>query len=118
VDSSRRLDLRAELGFFTDEVPNDAERMHGLTLTASEQLDGLLARVCRLLQTSKPSVAASQFTKWYCRSLVAVLYEFSVLGIARSATLRDISVLFPGEPLFAIHCNGRTVPVTDSTRES
>jgi len=111
--------LHRQLGFTTEiVVPDDVERLHGAMLTSPEQVQLLIERVSRILGTDKPSVAASQFTKWYCRSLIAVLYEFSVLGIARSATLRDVSVLFPLDPPLAVHCNGRVSPVTAATRES
>src|SRR5690606_34692819 len=101
------------LGFLTEEPAIGLERVYGPTLTSPEEAKMLLDRVGGLLQTDKPAVAASQFTKWYCRSMIAVLYEFSVLGIARSASLRDVSVLFPGEPPFAVYCGGRAVPVSE-----
>lgn len=110
--------VHTQLGLLLEDAPEGVERLHGTALTAPEQVKLLLDRFAASLQTEKPAVAASQFTKWYCRSLVAILYDFSVLGIARSATLRDVSVLFPGDPPFAVHCGGRAVPVTEATRES
>jgi ferric iron reductase protein FhuF len=108
------------LNFFIDEVySEDVDRLHGLTLASPDRVQALLGRVSQALQVEKPAVAASQFTKWYCRSLTSVLYEFSVEGIARAASLRDVTVLFPGEPPFAVLCSGRAVPVADdASRES
>jgi ferric iron reductase protein FhuF len=105
-------------GFWTSDVPEDIERLSGPMLTSPSQAEAMLDRFCRVLRTEKRSIAASQFTKWYCRSSMAVLYDFSINGIARSASLRDISVLFPGEPLIAVSCSGRAVPVTEAARES
>ncbi|MCI3923746.1 (2Fe-2S)-binding protein [Paenibacillus sp. TRM 82003] len=118
------LSVPRQLNFVTADEPEPfgegCDRLHGPTLTSPETVAELLARVSSRLQVSKPAVAASQFTKWYCRSLVAVLYEFSVDGIARSASLRDVTVLFPDEPPFAILCGGLAVaaPHDDAARES
>jgi len=113
-------DALLELGYYT--APDDVkaqDRLHGPMLAAAEHVPTLLERVADMLRVDKPAVAASQFTKWYCRSLVGVLYEFSVLGIARSASLRDVTLLFPGEPPFAVHCGGRAAPALDpAARES
>jgi ferric iron reductase protein FhuF len=110
--------VQAELGFVTGSAAEGVEMLHGPALAAPEMARVLLERVGRSLKTDKLSVAASQFTKRYCRSLTAVLYEFSVAGIARSAALRNISILFPGEFPPAVHCSGRTAPVTDAAREA
>jgi len=113
------LTVQRLLGFFAEDPGGSVERMSGPMLASPEQVRALLDRVAAMLGVDKPAVAASQFTKWYCRSLVAVLYEFSVLGIARSASLRDVTVLFPGDPPFAVLCGGRTVNVADdASRES
>ncbi len=114
-----RTALHRQLGFHTTD-PNPAwDRLPGPTLASPEGVRSLLERVGTLLGTEKPAVAASQFAKWYCRSLVSVLHEFSVLGIARTASLRDVTVLFPGDPPFAILCGGRATPVADdAARES
>jgi len=111
--------LQQQLGFYTEE-PNAAwDRLPGPALASPEGVRALLERVGAMLGTEKATVAASQFSKWYCRSLVSVLYEFSVLGIARAASLRDVTVLFPGDPPFAVLCGGRTAHVTDdASRES
>ncbi|TLS51526.1 hypothetical protein FE782_14610 [Paenibacillus antri] len=114
-----RLTVQRQLGFYTEEPEGVSDRLPGPMLASPEQVKSLVDRVAGMLGTDKPTVAASQFTKWYCRSLISVLYEFSVLGIARSASLRDIAVLFPGEPPFAVLCGGRTARVTDdASRES
>jgi ferric iron reductase protein FhuF len=108
------VSVQRQLNYATDEYYGSAvDKLPGLTLTSPDSVKALLERVAATLQVDKPAVAASQFTKWYCRSLTAVLYEFSVEGIARAASLRDISVLFPGEPPFAVWCGGRAIPVPD-----
>ena len=117
--ASRVFSVQKTLGFLTETepVPEHIERLHGPALTSPEQTQTLLSRFGRLIQTDKPAVAASQFAKWYCRALVAVLYEFSAAGVSRSASLRDVSVLFPGGPPIAVQCGGRTVSVTEASRE-
>jgi ferric iron reductase protein FhuF len=119
-DPNPTLPVPQQLHFTVDDLYGaSVDRMHGLTLTSPESVQLLLSRVAAALQVEKPAVAASQFTKWYCRSLTAVWYEFSVEGMARSASLRDISVLFPGEPPFAVGCGGRAIGVPDDdSRES
>jgi len=111
--------VRSLLGLSVDEPEDGTELVHGLTLTSPDAARRLIDRVGALLGTDKPAVAASQFTKWYCRALTAVLYEFSAEGAARAASLRDIAIAFPGgDAPIAVHCGGKTFPVdNDAARE-
>jgi ferric iron reductase protein FhuF len=119
VDAS--VHIYQQLGFdISGAIPKTAvHRIHGPSLTTPESVRELLQQVGHILQVDKPAAAASQFTKWYCRSHCAVLYDLSVNNIARASSLRDITVMFTGEPPIAAHCSGRAIPITDNaSRES
>lgn len=83
--------------------------VEGTAFLTEEGARSILELAKRVLNCSKPKVAASQFTKWYCRAhCIHYLHSLSMKDLPVPAALEDIQLLFPGEPPFAI--NGKVVP--------
>lgn len=106
----RALSVPEELGLFIGSFPRgDAPKIRGLGLASSDkQVAELLSLVSALLDVNPPAAAASQFTKWYSRSLTGALYLLSVEQKAALLDLGSVVLSFPGSPRLAVF--SETIP--------
>ncbi|WP_199624601.1 (2Fe-2S)-binding protein [Paenibacillus alkalitolerans] len=93
-------------GFYEYPFPYGETAVRGSSLRTCDDWLLLLKSVAHRLECDKIPVAASQFTKWYCRALCGVLYSLSMEDRFVSASFDEISLLFPGEPPFAVGTSG------------
>jgi ferric iron reductase protein FhuF len=98
---SKQLTL-SEWGFYEERQPTAEHVFEGRAFTTPDSWLTLLGAAAARLDTEQLAVAASQFAKWYARCCIGVLHSLSMEDRMSAAALDELTLLFPGKPLFAV----------------
>jgi ferric iron reductase protein FhuF len=108
VDS--KLLTLSDWGFYESQQTSAEMVFEGRALKTPDEWLTMLRAAAAKLDAEQLAVAASQFTKWYCRCCIGILHSLSIEDRMSAAALEELTLLFPGKPPFAVAAN-RPQPV-------